>query len=78
MSVPKSKEDQSQLSEKKPEIVDKPAGSKSDIATAHEHEISKEEEEEAEASAELDSILKRSPSTFVQIYSRFYVQWASS
>lgn len=71
MSVPKSKEDQTQLSEKKPEVVEKPAGSKSDIATEHKHETSKEEEEEREASAELDSILKRSPSTFVQIRSRF-------
>ena len=65
MSVPKPKDDQVQLSEKKPEAVDKPVDSKAGVAT-EEHEISKEEEEEQEASAELDSILKRSPSTFVQ------------
>lgn len=63
MSVPKPKEDQVQLSEKKPEIVDKPAEPKSDIATK-EHETSKEEEEDRETKAELDSILKRSPSMF--------------
>lgn len=64
MSVPKPKDDQVQLSEKKPEVVDKPVDSKAGVATQPKHEISKEEEEEREASAELDSILKRSPSTF--------------
>lgn len=68
MSIPKPKEDQMQLSEKKSEAVDKPVESKSNVATEHEHEISKVEEEEREASAEFNSILKRSPSTFVQTF----------
>lgn len=75
MSVPKPKEDQVQLSEKKPESVDKSSVKETDsnVATEHEHEISKEEQEEQEASAELDSILKRSPGMFVQI-SQPYLQ----
>uniref|UniRef100_A0A093V431 60S ribosomal protein L9-B n=1 Tax=Talaromyces marneffei PM1 TaxID=1077442 RepID=A0A093V431_TALMA len=69
MPIPKPKEDQVRLSEKEPEAVDKPVESKSDVATEHKHETSKEEEEEREASAELDSILKRSP---IIVFSKSY------
>lgn len=74
MSVPKAKDDQTQLSAKKPEAVDKSAASKNEVAIDHEHdhEISKEEKEkqdEKAASDELDSILKRSP---IIVFSKSY------
>ncbi|EED20262.1 Glutaredoxin domain protein [Talaromyces stipitatus ATCC 10500] len=75
MSVPKPKEDQVPLSNKKTDSVDTPSV-KSEAEThvaPKEHETSKEDEEEKEASAELDFILKRSP---IIVFSKSYCPYS--
>lgn len=66
MSVPRPKEEQIKLSDKKQDSPEKPikVETGNEIASEHGHETPEVDKEEQEASAELDSILKRSPSMF--------------